>query len=160
MLQAAILGGLFTGVVGSLPVIGIGNCCCCLYNILGGGIAAYIEQQSSGRTTNVGRGALVGAASGVVAAFVGLVVGIGFGALMGGPDAGLSAVLESGAELPPEVRDALEQFSTSGPAVFYAVGFVMSLFVGTAFSAAGGALAGAFFRNDVPPALGGPPPLP
>jgi hypothetical protein len=39
---------------------------------------------------------------------------------------------------------------------------VIYLCVGTVFSAIGGALAGAFFRNDVPPALGGPiapPPL-
>ena len=160
MLQAAFFGGLFTGIVGSLPIIGLGNCCCCLFNILGGGIAAYLDQQNSGKTTNAGRGAMVGAASGVIGAFIFLFSQMAMGALLGSPEAGLAAVLQSGADLPPEVRDAMESLSNSGPGVFYAVGFVGSLFVGTVFSAIGGALAGAFFRNDVPPALGGPPPLP
>jgi hypothetical protein len=161
MFQAAFLGGLFTGVVASLPVIGLGNCCCCLFNLLGGGIAAYLDQQNTGRTTTVGRGTMVGAASGVIGAFVFLFSQMAMGALLGSPEAGLAALLQSGADLPPEVRDAMETLSTSGPGVFYAVGFVASLCVGTVFSAIGGALAGAFFRNDVPPALGGPiqPPL-
>jgi hypothetical protein len=34
------------------------------------------------------------------------------------------------------------------------------LFVGSIFSTLGGLLGAVFFRNDVPPALGGPPPLP
>jgi len=37
------------------------------------------------------------------------------------------------------------------------------LFVGSLFSTLGGVMGAAFFRNDVPPALGGPiqpPPLP
>jgi hypothetical protein len=159
MLQAAFLGGLFTGIVASLPIVGLGNCCCCLFNILGGGIAAYLEQQNTGRTTTPSRGALVGGASGVIAAFVFLLAQMAMGALLGSPEAGLSAVLQSGADLPPEVRDAMESVVTSGPGFLYAVSFVGVLFVGTVFSAIGGALAAAFFRNDVPPALGGPPPL-
>jgi hypothetical protein len=160
MLQAAFLGGLFTGIVGSLPVVGLGNCCCCLFNIIGGGIAAYLEQQNTGKVTNTARGAMVGAVSGVIGAFVFLFMQIAMGAVFGSPEAGLSAVLQSGADIPPEVRDAMEMLRTSGPGVFYVAGFMGSLFVGTVFSAIGGALAGAFFRNDVPPALGGPPPIP
>lgn len=160
MLQAAFLGGLFTGIVGSLPIVGLGNCCCCLFNILGGGIAAYLEQQNTRTATTAGRGAMVGAASGVIGAFVFLFMQIAMGAVFGSPEAGLAAVLQSGADLPPEVRDAMETLRASGPGVFYAVGFAGSLCVGTVFSAIGGALAGAFFRNDVPPALGGPPAIP
>jgi hypothetical protein len=42
-------------------------------------------------------------------------------------------------------------------------GFVVMLFCGVVFATLGGVLGAAFFRNDVPPALGGPgepPPLP
>jgi hypothetical protein len=164
MLQAAIVGGLFTGIIGGLPFIGLGNCCCCLWNIVGGGIAAYLEQQNTGRTTNAGRGAMVGAASGVIGAFVFLFVVVGFGSLLGSPDAGMTFVLDRADDLPPEVDDALRTIGAGGSGVFYAIGFFGSLIVGTTFSAIGGGLSGALFRNDVPPALGGPipppPPLP
>ena len=155
MLQAAVLGGLFTGIIGALPVIGLGNCCCCLWNIVGGGIAAYLEQQNTGRTTNAGRGAAAGAASGVIGAFVFLIVAVAIGALIGSPDSGMTFVLDRADDLPPGVDEAMRTLSAGGSGVFYAIGFSGSLIVGTSFSAIGGALAGAFFRNDVPPALGG-----
>ena len=163
MLQAAVIGGLFTGIVGGLPLIGLGNCCCCLWNIVGGGIAAYLEQQIAGKTTNASHGAVVGAASGVVGAFVFLIVASVMGALFGSLSAGISMVMDRSVDLPPEVRDVYHTIGAGGPAGLYLVGFFGSLFVGTVFSAIGGGLAGAFFRNDVPPALGGPippPPLP
>ncbi len=43
--QPALLGGLFIGVLSSLPVIGIANCCC-LWVILGGMLTVYLEQQA------------------------------------------------------------------------------------------------------------------
>ena len=35
--QPALLGGLFIGVLSSLPVVSTANICCCLWVIVGGG---------------------------------------------------------------------------------------------------------------------------
>jgi hypothetical protein len=65
-------------------------------------------------------------------------------------------------DLPPEARQMLETLAAN-PSIGYVFGFVMMLFAGAIFATLGGVLGAAFFRNDVPPALGGPPeppPLP
>ena len=61
--------------------------------------------------------------------------------------------------MPPEVRAVLDNIGSS-TALWTTVFFILLLFVGSAFSTLGGLLGAVFFRNDVPPALGGPPPLP
>jgi len=65
-------------------------------------------------------------------------------------------------DLPPEARQMLEMLAAN-PSIGHVFGFVMMLFAGAVFATLGGVLGAAFFRNDVPPALGGPgepPPLP
>jgi hypothetical protein len=161
MLQAALLGGLFTGILSALPIVSIGNCCC-LWILSGGALAAYLDQQSLGRATTAGRGALVGLAAGVISAFVWLVASMVLDPLIGPMQQRLvGEFLRIASDVPPEVRDSLESFGQGRSALGYAAGFFFMLCLGGLFSAIGGALAGVFFRNDVPPALGGPiPPLP
>ena len=65
-------------------------------------------------------------------------------------------------DLPPEFRTMLESIG-SNPGIGLVFGFIVMLFCGVVFATLGGLLGAAFFRNDVPPALGGPsepPPLP
>jgi hypothetical protein len=63
-------------------------------------------------------------------------------------------------DLPPEVRQALEWVSAN-PSLSLAFDFFVRLFIGSIVATLGGMLGAAFFRNDMPPALGGPiPPLP
>jgi hypothetical protein len=65
-------------------------------------------------------------------------------------------------DLPPEVRTMLETLGAN-PSIGLVFGFIVMLFTGVVFATLGGVLGAAFFRNDVPPALGGPtepPPLP
>jgi len=65
-------------------------------------------------------------------------------------------------DLPPEVRALFESVGSSS-SLWSVFGFVVFLCAGAIFSTLGGVLGAAFFRNDVPPALGGPtppPPLP
>jgi hypothetical protein len=64
--------------------------------------------------------------------------------------------------MPPDARAALESIGANSP-VGYAFNFFVLLCGGAIFSTLGGMLGATFFRNDVPPALGGPiqpPPLP
>jgi hypothetical protein len=68
----------------------------------------------------------------------------------------------SATDMPPEVRQVFEWVSAN-PSLFMAADFMIRLFVGAVVATLGGMLGAAFFRNDVPPALGGPiqpPPLP
>lgn len=162
MLQAPVLGGLFIGVLSALPVISWGNCCC-LWIVGGGVLAAYLDQQNDERPTTVGRGALNGFLAGMVGAFVWLIVSLALDVVLAPVRERIaSELIRVARDMPPDARAALESIGTSSP-VGYAFNFFLLLCAGAIFSTLGGVLGAAFFRNDVPPALGGPvqpPPLP
>lgn len=82
-LQPALVGGLITGVLSSIPVIDAGNLCCCLWVLLGGAIAArMLVKRSPYLPITTGAGAEVGALAGVVSAGIVLVIGVPLGLLM------------------------------------------------------------------------------
>jgi hypothetical protein len=162
VLQAPLFGGLFIGVLSALPVVSWGNCCC-LWIVSGGVLAAYLDQQNDPRPITSGRGAFAGFLAGIIGAIVWLIVSMGLDVLL----SPLREMLESGLvrvarDAPPDVRTLLESLSASSP-LRYTLNFFLLLCAGAIFSTIGGVLGAAFFRNDVPPALGGPiepPPLP
>ena len=159
MLQAALLGGLFIGVLSALPIVKYANCCC-VWIITGGIVAAYLDQQNDPRTITAGRGALAGLLAGVIGAFVWLLAALALSALFTPLQESMAqAVLRNAPDIPPDVRNVLENLGSSS-SVEYVMSFVVRLFVGSLVATIGGLLGAAFFRNDVPPALGGPPPLP
>ena len=162
MLQAPLLGGLFIGILSALPVISWGNCCCPW--IVGGGVlAAYLDQQNDQRPTSAGRGALNGFLAGVIGAFIWLIVSLALDVVLAPVrERFANELIRVARDMPPDARAALESIGTSSP-VGYAFNFFLLLCAGGIFSTLGGVLGAAFFRNDVPPALGGPvqpPPLP
>jgi len=161
--QPAVLGGLFIGVLSGLPIVGLGNVCCCLWVISGGVLSAYLDQQNDSRPITVQRGALTGFLSGMIGAVVWLLVSIIVNTALAPLQEGVVAdFTRNTRDLPPEVRTMLETFA-SNPSIGYVFGFVLVLIAGAIFATLGGILGAAFFRNDVPPAIGGPsepPPLP
>jgi hypothetical protein len=162
-MQPALLGGLFIGVLSALPVVNWCNCCCAW--ILGGGaLAAYLQQQNQPMPITVAQGARVGLLAGVVAAFVWLVAALALEPIMSPLQERLaSEALRGNANLPPEVREIFERAGEAPSGAAYGVWFFLMLFGGSAVAAVGGMLGATYFRNDVPPALGGPippPPLP
>jgi hypothetical protein len=162
VLQAPLLGGLFIGILSALPVVSWGNCCC-LWIIGGGVLAAYLDQQRDERPITSGRGAFAGFLAGIVGAFVWLVFSLGLDVILAPMRERIAGeLIRVARDMPPEARAALESIGASSP-LGYLFGFIVLLCAGAIFSTLGGVLGAAFFRNDVPPALGGPiepPPLP
>jgi uncharacterized membrane protein YeaQ/YmgE (transglycosylase-associated protein family) len=141
----------------------MGNLCCCLWIISGGVLGAYLDQQNDPRPITVQRGALTGLVSGIIGAFVYLIVAIAVNlALSPLRDSFAGDFTRTARDIPPEARALLEMFAAN-PSLGLMLGFIAMLICGVVFATLGGVLGAAFFRNDVPPALGGPtepPPLP
>ena len=161
-MQPALIGGLFIGILSALPIVNLCNCCC-VWVLGGGALAAYLQQQNQQPPITVAQGARAGLLAGVVAAFVWLVAAQALDVVMAPLQERLATEMLRGArDFPPEVRDWLETAREGSSAGGYVLGFFLMLIGGSAVSALGGAIGAAYFRNDVPPALGGPinpPPL-
>lgn len=156
MIQPALVGGLFIGVLSALPVVSLGNCCC-LWMVGGGFLAAYLEYQNGATVVAPTRGLMLGALAGIVGALVWFPVSMLLNALMGPLQERLAGAFASAPEMPPEARGWIE--ALAGP-FLYALGFAFQLVIGTVAAAIGGLLGAAWFRKDLPPAVGGaPPPL-
>jgi hypothetical protein len=131
--------------------------------VSGGALAAYLDQQNDQRPTTIGRGAFNGFMAGIIGAFVWLVVSIGLDIVLAPIRERIAQeLIRVARDMPPDARAALESIGASSP-VGYAFNFFLLLCAGGIFSTLGGMLGATLFRNDVPPALGGPlqpPPLP
>jgi hypothetical protein len=164
MTRSAALGGLFIGVLSALPIVGAANCCCCLWVVSGGALATYLEVQQKNRTLTAGEGAAVGALSGVIGAFVWLPIAIMVSLVLGPfQRAFFEQIARNANDMPPEAREILENMSGAGGTVAsYLLFFIPQLFVGSIFAAIGGVLSAAYFKKEVPPAVGGTwvPPVP
>ena len=150
----ALLGGLFIGVLSALPII---SCCCCLWLAGGGFLAAYLQSQNQPTSLTLPQGARVGLFAGIVGAFVWLLVT----AALAPVQSRFLDIARATADLPPEVQDLLQSVEAGGMGGNIMV-FVLFLIVGSVVSTLGGLAGAAYFRKDVPPALGGPsspPPL-
>jgi hypothetical protein len=161
---APVLGGLFIGILSALPIVSLGNCCC-MWIIGGGFLAAYVQQQNDPRPFTVSRGAMIGLGAGLVGAVVWLVVSLAVDAVLAPFQRRmLGEIVRTARDMPPEARAFLRSMAEGGSPLRYVFGFALMLFLGTPFATLGGVLGAAFFRPDVPPALGGPiappPPMP
>ena len=67
--QPALLGGLFIGVLSSLPVISIANCCC-LWVLAGGVLVVYLQQQNTPVPVITGDAAIGGLIAGAVGGLI------------------------------------------------------------------------------------------
>ena len=157
----ALLGGLFIGVLSSLPYIKGGNVCCCLWVISGGVLAAWLMQQNTPRPVTLGEGSVVGLLAGLVGTFVWVAWGaIGLAIFSTSPfDMGdFQRAMGEAEGMTPEAREALESLS---PGVILVVGSVIWAAVSMAFATLGGLLGALMFRRKGGPAAGLPtPPAP
>jgi hypothetical protein len=153
-LLPAVLGGLFIGVLSSLPIVSLGNLCCCRWVVSGGVLAAGGMQQNTPRPVTNGEGAIVGVMAGCLG---GILVLLGLVTLLALSRAPIdfNQVLREAAQSPemtPEGREALENLN---PVVLLAfIGMVMFV-VYAVMATLGGLLGATIFRKKLPPS--GPP---
>jgi hypothetical protein len=154
-LLPALLGGLFIGVLSSLPFISSANMCCCLWVVCGGALAALLMQQNTPRPVTNGEGAIVGLLAGLVGALVTLVLGVAFQVLMGRAVFDMAEFERAmgDAEMTPEMR---ELFTGATPLIIIAVVGVFWFIISSAFATLGGLLGALIFRKKTGgPATGG-----
>jgi hypothetical protein len=158
----ALLGGLFIGVLSSLPYIKGGNVCCCLWVVSGGALAAWLMQQNTPRPITVGEGAVVGLLSGLAGTAVWVVIATILMFVFSKTPFDLTdfqrAMTEGGRDIPPEARDALENLS---PGVILVFGGTVWAVVSMVFATIGGLLGALLFRRKGGPTAGlptAPPP--
>ena len=156
LLRPVLVGALFMGVLSALPIISLGNCCC-LWVIGGGIVTSYLAQHGRPDPIQLGEGALGGFLSGIFGAVVYAVVALPIQLVTAPFQRGLAdGLLESAADVPPEVREMLEGLWSVGGLATVLVGFFFMLALGMVFSPLGGLLGALIFRSR--PAA--PPPLP
>lgn len=159
-IQPALLGGVTIGVLSALPFVMVGNCCCCAWVLFGGGLSAYLMQQDHPVPIEVGDGALVGLMAGTFGAVVWLILSLLVNTFMAPFQSGLvERVLRNSADVPPAIRDILEN-AQAAPAAGLALVFTffVMLTVMTLFGLLGGIFGALLFRKQPPPVI--PPPLP
>jgi hypothetical protein len=153
-LQPALWGGVFIGVLSSLPLIEFGNCCCCLWVLAGGALAAYLRQQSLPYQIAAAEGALVGLMAGAVGAVIATAISIPV-QMVTGPmmQAWIDRLIAGNPDMPPELRDAMSRTRVGG-AGGWVLGLLASLIIYPIFALLGGLLGSAIFKKNLPP----PPP--
>ena len=145
------------GVLSALPIIAAGNICCCLWVICGGVAAAYALQQGQAQPITPADGAFVGFLSGILGAFVYIVIYVPTEVVIGPVEREMmQRVIDNmgGAE---GFRSYFERSQVVGGPIRYAISFLTMLFVGAIFSTIGGLLGALMFRKrEVPGAPGTP----
>jgi hypothetical protein len=156
-LQPALIGGLVTGVLSALPLIGAFNACCCLWVVAGGVTAAYLLQDRDPNPIQVGDGAIAGLMAGVIGAFVYLILSIPITLLMAPMMTAFTDRMLNDSNLPPEFREFVS--SGIGTAFGIILSFVGYLMAGVLFSTLGGVLGAVIFRKKTapPPVIDIPP---
>jgi hypothetical protein len=142
--QPAILGGLFIGILSTLPVINIGNACCCLWVISGGVLAAHLLQQNQDEPITGADGALIGLMAGVVGAFVGALLQIPVEMFFGPMQKQLIERLMQGQDMPPQFLEVLNRPMTAATVI---ADLIFRLIAYVIFGMLGGVLGVAIFRR-------------
>ena len=151
--QPALVGGMFLGLLSSLPLISAGNCLCCMWVLGGGGIAAYLltKQRPDGLIT-YGDAAFGGVMSGLFGSVVATVVSIPTRLLMARFMVGQEEAMEEVfREFPVEgpMRDLIMRFASpevSTTTVLFM--FIYYLLLFSLFAMIGGILAVAIMKNQ------------
>jgi len=155
LLRPALIGGTAAGILSGIPFI---NCLCCLWIIAGAALAAYLLAKDSPVSLKSSDGALVGAFTGVVAAWVDSVVSIPFQAVNVAFSKRLierlGAYLD---QMPAQWNEWLTQSGGPVSIAWFFGGLLIAAVFFAAFGALGGVIGAALFGKKMPPGPQGPP---
>jgi hypothetical protein len=162
--QPALIGGLFLGLLSSIPFVNYGNLICCLWVVLGGALTTYLYIKKSAAPVQMGEGAMLGALAGLIGFAVEVIVGIPLRILAGDPLS--KALVEWAAQMDPVKGEAaLRQYQrlTNAPfmeqlAAAFTPFLLLSLIVVVIFATLGGLVAVPIFEKRKAQQM--PPPLP
>ena len=107
--QPSLVGGLFIGIVSSLPIVGGANACCCLWVVLGGLLTVYLQRQAHAGALDAAEALLGGLVAGLVGSIISTAVSAMLYAVSG--DQVLEQIrtyLEGNAQMPAEIKDRVE----------------------------------------------------
>ena len=152
--QPALLGGLFIGVLSSLPFIKVANCCC-LWVICGGLLTVYLQQQKEAEPVETGDAVVGGLIAGLVGGLIALVVNyVTFMALGSVINIGdqVRQALDQNPQVPPNVRDMIVNLVSGKGMALLAL---IQLPVYAIFGMLGALLGLAFFRKKPTPTAQG-----
>ena len=149
--QPALLGGLFIGVLSSLPLVNVANCCC-LWVIAGGVLVTYLQQQAKPIPVETGDAAIGGLIAGLIGAFIFCAATAAMSGLSSAiMQENIRQSLEQNSQIPPETRDKIIQwFTGKNLAILFAV---VTVPVFAVVAMLGSLLGLAFFRKKAPPAV-------
>ncbi len=151
--QPALLGGLFIGVLSSLPVISVFNACCCAWVVIGGVLTTYLMQQNDPRPVEPSAaalgGLLAGAIGGLISATASVLIMLWTG--VAGQEFPEEFMRQMG-DVPPELLDMIKRLTTGPALVLVTFAFMVPLFA--IFGLLGGLLGVAFFRKKPGPDTG------
>ena len=157
--QPALLGGLFIGILSSLPLVSGLNACCCLWVVVGGLLTTYLRQQQLAEPVETADAILGGLIAGAIGALL-TILGTWVFLHWSGPlwQDQVRNQIESNSDIPPQVRDMVLNLITGrGLALLQ---FVVTLPIYAIFSMLGALLGLAIFKKKTPPMAPPAPPLP
>ncbi len=130
----ALIGGVLSGIMSSLPLIKCCNIFCCFWVILGGALSAFLLSKKE--KIELKDGAVVGALSGVIGGVIATVVSIIFD-LIGQTFLGAWGLGSGGLSGMP----GMGFLGTLGIVIVFAITLVIYILLGIIFGAAGGIIA-------------------
>ncbi len=145
--QPALLGGLFIGVLSSLPGLNIANCCC-LWVLSGGLLTTYLLQQNDPKPLETSTAAIGGLIAGAIGGLITALINV----LLSNTEAQremMDQMFSQMGDVPPEMVEMIETFTTGPAAAIIGVGVTVPLFA--VFGLLGGLLGLAFFRKKPGP---------
>lgn len=149
-LQPALWGGVFIGVLSSLPIVGWINACCCLWVVSGGVLALWLTQSNHPQPVTAADGALVGLLAGAFGGLIAIPLNLAMEDWQ--KHLFLRLLDRAQVEIPPEVRALLERRTL---ALISIASGLFTAVVYAIFAMLGGLLGVALFKKkDLPPPPG------
>jgi hypothetical protein len=149
----ALVGGAVAGILSGIPLL---NCLCCLWIIGGAILASYLAVKDSTVSLKASDGAVVGAFTGIFAAFIRLFLSIPFRAV---EFALFRKIMERLSEYVPETPSEWKDIFSLGAGPISMAGLLLGLVLSAAIFAVLGALGGIigmalFGKKTAPPGQG------